>query len=282
MNADAVTPEIKFSMLKEALSALKSLCIAYSGGVDSTFLLKAAHDVLNGGVLAVTAASPTYPQSELDEAVKLASEIGARHIVISSNELDIEGFSNNTTDRCYFCKNDLFQKIRLEAERHGIPNIADGSNYDDRKDYRPGRKAAREMGVLSPLVEAGLTKEDIRYLSKMLELSTWNKPSLACLSSRIPYSEEITEEKLRRIENAEAFLRGLGFTQLRVRHHDGMARIELVPDEMLMLRSRELRSSIHSFFKSLGFTYVAVDIMGYRTGSMNEALSGTEKNAQTA
>ncbi len=266
------TAKRKLSDLKGILSSLKSLCIAFSGGVDSTFLLRIAKDTLGDDVLAVTATSPTYPQHELEEAINLARQIGARHLIISSNELDIAGFSENTTDRCYFCKNDLFRKMREEAVKYGIENIADGSNYDDQKDYRPGRKAAKELGVLSPLVEAGITKEDIRYLSKCLGLSTWNKPSLACLSSRIPYHEAITEEKLRRVEKAEAFLRGLGFTQFRVRHHNDLARLEFTSEEMSLLSSAEVRSSIHAALKALGFIYVTVDILGYRTGSMNEVL----------
>lgn len=264
--------ERKLSDLRGILSSLKSLCIAFSGGVDSTFLLKIAKDTIGDDVLAVTATSPAYPRHELEEAINLARQVGARHLIISSNELDIAGFSKNTTDRCYFCKNDLFQKMREEAVKYGIQNIADGSNYDDQKDYRPGRKAAKELGVLSPLVEAGITKEDIRYLSKGLGLSTWNKPSLACLSSRIPYHEPITEEKLRRIEKAEAFLRGLGFTQFRVRHHNELARLEFTPEEMPLLSSADVRSSIHAALKALGFIYVTVDILGYRTGSMNEVL----------
>lgn len=271
------TAKRKLSDLKGILSSLKSLCIAFSGGVDSTFLLRIAKDTLGDDVLAVTATSPAYPRHELEEAINLARQIGARHLIISSNELDIAGFSENTTDRCYFCKNDLFRKMREEAVKYGIENIADGSNYDDQKDYRPGRKAAKELGVLSPLVEAGITKEDIRYLSKRLGLSTWNKPSLACLSSRIPYHEAITEEKLRRVEKAEAFLRGLGFTQFRVRHHNELARLEFTPEEMSLLSSAEVRSSIHAALKALGFTYVTVDILGYRTGSMNEVLEAYGK-----
>lgn len=280
MDINIATPEIKFSSLKDALLSLRALCIAYSGGVDSTFLLKAAYDALRGNVLAVTADSPAYPRREMEEAVKLAKEIGARHLVIVSNELEIRGFSENTADRCYLCKNDLFHKIKEEAQKQGITNVADGSNYDDRKDYRPGRKAAKETGVLSPLVDAGITKEDIRYLSKKLGLPTWNKPSLACLSSRIPYNEPITEEKLKRVEKAEAFLRSNGFTQIRVRHHNDLARIELVPEEISMLGNPELRMSIYTAFKAIGFTYVTVDIIGYRTGSMNEALEGVAINGQ--
>lgn len=272
------TSEIKLNHLKDFLFSLKAVCIAYSGGVDSTFLLKVAKNVLNDNILAITATSPTYPEHELKEAIALAQEIGVRHLIISSNELDIPGFSENNPSRCYYCKNDLFQKLKEEAEKYGISNIADGSNCDDKKDFRPGRKAAEELGILSPLIVAGLTKKDIRYLSRQLDLPTWNKPSLACLSSRIPYYETITEEKLNRIEKAEAFLRELGFTQFRVRHHDGLARIELITEEMSLLISNELRSSIYNVLKKLGFNYVTVDLLGYRSGSLNEVVKAYDKD----
>jgi uncharacterized protein len=269
--------ERKLLSLRGILSSLESICVAYSGGVDSTFLLRVSMDVLGENVLAVTATSPTYPKRELNEAIESAQKIGVRHLLISSNELDIPGFSQNTTNRCYYCKHDLFRKLRTEAQKCGIKTVADGSNYDDTRDYRPGRKAAKEIGVRSPLCEAELTKNEIRYLSKELGLSTWNKPSLACLSSRIPYNEKITEEKLRQVEEAEGILRNLGFTQVRVRHHNDIARIELVPDEMSSLNVYEMRLSIDSALKSLGFKYVTVDLKGYRTGSMNEVLEAYEK-----
>ena len=269
--------ERKLLRLKEVLSASESICIAYSGGVDSTFLLRVSKDVLGEKVLAVTATSPTYPGHELHEAIVAAQQMGVRHLLISSNELDIPGFSENTPDRCYYCKNDLFRKLKAEAEKYGIETVADGSNYDDREDYRPGRKAAKEIGVRSPLLEAELTKNEIRFLSRELGLSTWNKPSLACLSSRIPYHETITEEKLKRVEEAEGILRNLGFTQFRVRHHNDIARIEVIPDEMSALNAYDVRLSIDSALKSLGFTYVTVDLKGYRTGSMNEVLEIHER-----
>ena len=269
--------ERKLLRLREVLSSLESICIAYSGGVDSTFLLRVSKDVLGENVLAVTATSPTYPQRELKEAIESAQKIGVRHLLISSNELDIPGFSENTTNRCYYCKHDLFRKLKAEAEKYGIKTVADGSNYDDTKDYRPGRKAAKEIGVRSPLCEAELTKNEIRCLSKELGLSTWNKPSLACLSSRIPYHEKITEEKLKQVEKAEGILRDLGFTQFRVRHHNDIARIEFIPEEMSLLKNAEIRLSIDSALKSLGFKYVTVDLKGYRTGSMNEVLEIYER-----
>lgn len=267
----------KLLRLREVLSSLEAICIAYSGGVDSTFLLRVSKDVLGENVLAVTATSPTYPHRELKEAIESAQKIGVRHLLISSNELDIPGFSENTTNRCYYCKHDLFQKLKAEAEKCGIKAIADGSNYDDTKDYRPGRKAAKELGVRSPLCEAGLTKNEIRYLSKELGLNTWNKPSLACLSSRIPYHEKITEEKLKQVEKAEGILRDMGFTQFRVRHHNDIARLEFIPEEMSLLKNAEIRLSIDSALKSLGFKYVTVDLKGYRTGSMNEVLEIYER-----
>ncbi len=267
----------KLLRLQEVLCSLESICIAYSGGVDSTFLLRVSKDVLKENVLAVTATSPTYPHHELMEAIESAQKIGVRHLIISSNELDIPAFSENTTNRCYFCKHDLFQKLKAEAEKCGIKTIADGSNYDDTKDYRPGRKAAKELGVRSPLCEAELTKNEIRYLSRELGLSTWNKPSLACLSSRIPYNEKITEEKLKQVEEAEGMLRDLGFTQFRVRHHNDIARLEFMPDEMSLLKNPEIRLTIDSALKNLGFRYVTVDLRGYRTGSMNEVLEAYER-----
>lgn len=269
--------ERKLLSLRGVLSSLESICIAYSGGVDSTFLLRVSKDVLGENVLAVTATSPTYPQRELNEAIESAQKIGVRHLLISSNELDIPGFSQNTTNRCYYCKHDLFRKLKTEAEKYGIKTVADGSNYDDTKDYRPGRKAAKEIGVRSPLCEVELTKSEIRYLSKELGLSTWNKPSLACLSSRIPYNEKITEAKLKQVEEAEGILRDLGFTQFRVRHHNDMARIEFIPDEISLLNDYRMRLSIDSALKSLGYKYVTVDLKGYRTGSMNEVLEIYER-----
>lgn len=269
--------ERKLLSLRGVLSSLESICIAYSGGVDSTFLLRVSKDVLGENVLAVTATSPTYPQRELNEAIETAKKIEVRHLLISSNELDIPGFSENTTNRCYYCKHDLFRKLKTEAEKYGIKTVADGSNYDDTKDYRPGRKAAKEIGVRSPLCEVELTKSEIRYLSKELGLSTWNKPSLACLSSRIPYNEKITEAKLKQVEEAEGILRELGFTQFRVRHHNDIARIEFIPDEISLLNDYGMRLSIDSALKSLGYKYVTVDLKGYRTGSMNEVLEIYER-----
>lgn len=273
---EVTSAEKKFFHLKEILSGMDGVCVAFSGGVDSTFLLRVARDMLGERVIAVTATSPTYPESELKEAISLAESMNVRHIVISSNELEIPGFSENSTNRCYHCKNELFRKLKKIAEDHGIGNVVDGSNHDDTGDFRPGRRAAKELGVRSPLSEAGLTKKEIRYLSKQLGLRTWNKPSFACLSSRFPYGERITEEKLRKVERAERFLRELGFTQFRVRHHNGIARLEFLPEEMCFFNDADLRVRIDTELKRIGFNYVTVDLLGYRTGSMNEVIKTDE------
>ncbi|SHF90694.1 uncharacterized protein SAMN02746089_02754 [Caldanaerobius fijiensis DSM 17918] len=262
----------KLNVLKSYIKELGSLAVAYSGGVDSTFLIKVAHDVLKDKALAVTARSSTYPEREFNEAIKYIQEIGARHIVITSEELDIDGFSSNPIDRCYYCKKELFQKVWKVAKENGIDHIADGSNYDDLNDYRPGMKAAQELKVVSPLKFAKLTKKDIRALSKEMGLPTWDKPSFACLSSRIPYGELITREKLSMIDKAENFLIELGFRQLRVRHHGNIARIELGEKDYDKILNKDLMKKIAAKLKDIGFTYVTLDLEGYRTGSMNEVL----------
>ncbi|AJA49365.1 TIGR00268 family protein [Clostridium pasteurianum DSM 525 = ATCC 6013] len=269
--------DYKLNMLKDNIRKLKSAAIAYSGGVDSTFLLKVAHDVLGDKVIAVTAKSSTYPEREFNEAKQFAEEIGVKHIVIISEELDIEGFSKNPTNRCYFCKKELFTKIREVAKQNNVEKILDGSNLDDTKDYRPGMEAARELEVVSPLKEANLSKGDIRDLSKSMGLRTWNKPSFACLSSRVPYGSEITMNKLKMIEISEQFLLDLGFHQVRVRHHGDIARIEVSPEEREKFFSIELMDKIADRLKKLGFKYVTLDFFGYRTGSMNEVLTNQQK-----
>ncbi|WP_033426660.1 MULTISPECIES: ATP-dependent sacrificial sulfur transferase LarE [Thermoanaerobacter] len=262
----------KLNVLKSYIKELGSLAVAYSGGVDSTFLIKVAYDVLGDKALAVTARSSTYPEREFNEAIKYIQEIGARHIAITSEELDVDGFSSNPIDRCYYCKKELFQKVWKVAKENGIDHIADGSNYDDLNDYRPGMKAAQELKVVSPLKFAKLTKKDIRALSKEMGLPTWNKPSFACLASRIPYGQLITREKLSMIDKAENFLIELGFRQLRVRHHGNIARIELGEKDYEKILNRDLMKKIAAKLKDIGFTYVTLDLEGYRTGSMNEVL----------
>jgi uncharacterized protein len=270
--------QVKFEQLKKNLKKMGKVLIAFSGGVDSTFLLKVALDTLGKeNVLAVTADSETYPKSELENASRLAENLGlnGKFRIIRTSELKLKKFSDNPPDRCYYCKFELFSRLKKIARDNNIGYILDGSNYSDRNDFRPGRKALTELGIRSPLLESKLTKEKIRTLSKKLKLPTWNKPALACLSSRIPYGEKITLEKLKRIEKAENFLKSLGFNQLRVRDHNDIARIELEPEEFKKLagvRLRRIRVKIYDKFKDLGFSYVTLDLLGYRTGSMNEVL----------
>lgn len=263
----------KFEALKLYLQGLKKIAVAFSGGVDSTFLLKVAHDVLGEGALALTAKSHMFPKRELEEAKAFCEREGIRQIVVESNELKLEGFAENPKNRCYLCKRGLFEKFRAVAAEHEIPYLAEGSNKDDDGDYRPGLKAVAELAVKSPLRYAGLTKAEIRELSRALNLPTWEKQSFACLSSRFVYGERITVEKLSMVDRAEQLLLDLGFRQLRVRiHGNDFARIEVMPgDFQRLLEHSEL---IVRELKAFGFTYVALDLQGYRTGSMNEALEG--------
>lgn len=273
--AQIVTDEArtKLARVKAELTSLKSVLVAFSGGVDSSFLLKVAFDTLGADkVLAVTARSSTYPQRELDNAITVAGLIGARHMVIDSEELDIEGFSKNPVNRCYYCKGELFGKLTQLAAKEGFSTVLDGANADDASDHRPGSVAAVEQGVRSLLKECGVTKNEIRALSLALGLPTWNKPAFACLASRFPYGDEITREKLGMVEQAEYFLRDMGFTQLRVRNHGGVARIELATEEMAQVVEPDTARKIHDRLKEIGFKYVALDLLGYRTGSMNETL----------
>ena len=269
---DTMNPTEKLDVLKENILKKKSLVVAFSGGVDSTFLLKVAYDVLKENVLAVTAKSSTYPEREYKEAVSFIEKLGARHMVIVSEELDIDGYSKNPINRCYYCKKELFSKIRDIAVENGITYIADGSNVDDLGDYRPGMKAVKELEVVSPLREARMTKEDIRILSKEMNLPTWDKPAFACLSSRFPYGQEITREKLEMVDQAEQFLLNEGFKQVRVRHHGEIARIEVSTAERSKFFNEELLDKVYAEFKRIGFSYTSLDLKGYRTGSMNETI----------
>ncbi|OGO78827.1 MAG: TIGR00268 family protein [Clostridiales bacterium GWB2_37_7] len=268
----------KLENLKTIIEKSNGAVVAFSGGVDSTFLLKIAHDVLGDKVLAVTANSETYPKRELEEAKAFVESLGIRHIVIETLELEIEGFADNPPDRCFYCKHELFSKLTEIAKNNGIDYVYDGSNFDDRNDHRPGMRAAKQLGVVSPLKQAEMTKDDIREISKELGLSTWNKPSFACLSSRFPYGTKITPEKLVVIGEAEDFIRDLGFQELRVRHHDNIARIEIGRADLE--RIIPFADRIVEKVKSLGFLYVTLDLAGYKTGSMNYTLSDAEKSVE--
>lgn len=262
----------KYDELQQYIKSLNSVAIAYSGGVDSTFLLRVAYDVLGCNVIAVTARSLSFPKRELEEAKKFAAELGVEHIIVDSEELDIKGFSKNPTNRCYLCKHELFTKIIEIAKQKNIENIIEGSNSDDNGDYRPGLIAVSELGIKSPLREVGFTKNEIREISKEFNLPTWNKQSFACLSSRFPYGENITPEKLIMIDKAEQFLLDQGFYQVRVRVHGNLARIETDEKSLNALLNKQIREKIYDKFKEIGFSYISLDLKGYRTGSMNETL----------
>jgi uncharacterized protein len=268
-----MTIEQKWDRLKALLREMQSAVLAYSGGVDSSLLLKAAAEVLGPRVIAVTAISETYPPAELAAAQEFAGSLGVKLRVLRTAELESEEFVRNPPERCYFCKRELFGKLKQIAESEGILTLLDGSNTDDLKDYRPGSKAAREFFVRSPLREAGFSKSDVRACARMLGLPLWDKPALACLSSRIPYGMRITPEILTMVQSAEDQLRVLGFRQVRVRHHGDTARIEIDPGEFGRLLMNGTPKKIIAAFKQLGYTYVCMDLEGYRTGSMNEGLS---------
>lgn len=264
--------ENKLASLQKHLKELASVAVAYSGGVDSTFLLQVARNVLGDKVIAVTARSLTYPERELREAADFVRKMGIRHVVVTSEELSIEGFSDNPPERCYYCKRELLAKISEVAQKNNIRHVVEGSNFDDSGDYRPGMQAVRELGVGSPLKEAGFGKDDIRILSKKMGLPTWNKPSFACLASRFPYGQKITGDRLLVVDQAEQFLLDLGFRQVRVRHHGDVARIEVAATERDKFFDTGLLDRIYEKFRQLGFIYTAFDLKGYRTGSMNEVI----------
>lgn len=267
--------EEKLNILKNRLKEYKSSVIAFSGGVDSTFLARIAKDVYGDNLLLITATSSTYPYYELDEAKSLAEVIGVKHRIIVSEEIDIPGYADNPPDRCYYCKKELFGKIKYIAQKEGFEIVFDGSNADDIKDFRPGMKAKKEKGVISPLAETGFTKNDIRYFSAKLNLPTATKQSYACLASRFPYGEKITKEKLDRVGEAEFEIRKLGFTQFRIRSHESLARLEFIPAEMG--KAWGIKDQLTEICKKYGFTYISIDLTGYRTGSMNEVLSELKK-----
>lgn len=268
----------KYRMLQTIIREMGSMVIGYSGGVDSTLLLKVAHDTIGSKVLAVIGQSETYPSREFEEARSLAHEIGARFEVVTTEETDVLKFRENPPNRCYFCKTELFGKVREIAQRENFEWIADGSNVDDRGDFRPGMAANTEKNVRSPLLEAHMTKEDIRHLSKYLHLRTWDKQSFACLSSRFPYGQSIDKKKLSKIDRAENILRDNGFTFFRARHHDDRTvRIEVGPQEIKRFADDAFREKIVSAMKDTGFTYITLDLFGFRSGSMNEVLTDEEK-----
>lgn len=268
----------RYEHLQNILQDMQEVLIAFSGGTDSTFLLKAARDVLGDKVMAVTALSETMPEHEKADADVFAQELKVKHLFINSNELEDPDFIKNPLDKCYICKKIKFGGLVRMAESKNIAWVADGENIDDAKDYRPGSLAARELGIRSPLREAGLTKSDIRLLSKELELPTWNKPAYACLASRIPYHQPITAEKLRQIDKAEAFIRKLNLSfQVRVRHEGDTARIEAGNEDIGRFTEHNVRNSIVSYLKSLGFKFIALDLEGYSTGSLNRVISSKKE-----
>lgn len=268
----ALDTDRKLKALNALLKSYGDVIVAFSGGVDSTFLAEAARRVLADKALAVTAISDSYPEREMKAAKDIAKQIGIRFETVSTDELEMEGYASNPTNRCYFCKTELFTKLKPIAEKYRVNTIVYGAIPDDIGDYRPGMDAAKGMGIKAPLIDANLTKSDIREVSKQWGLPTWDKPAFACLSSRFPYGTRITRDLLRQVDRAEQFLYDLGIRQFRVRHHEDLARIELEPAEIPNITTKSIRSQIDEHFKSLGYRYVALDLQGYRSGSLNEGL----------
>ncbi len=260
----------KFTRLKENLKQMERVIVAYSGGVDSAFLLKAASAAGLERVLAVTASSETLPHEELSFAREIALSLNVEHRIITTEELKDKNFSDNPPDRCYYCKKELFGKLKDLSMNENFSFVLDGTNADDVYDHRPGRRAAKEMGVYSPLLDAGLGKVEIREISRILGLPTWNKPATPCLSSRFPYGQKITAAGLERVNQAENFIKQFGFTELRVRDHAGIARIEILPEEFSKLMNKTAKEEIIAFLKSLGYKYITLDLQGFRSGSLNE------------
>jgi len=272
VNIESKDLSTRLNSLKNELKTMGSAAVAFSGGVDSTFLLKVAGEVLGSNVLAVTLKSPSFPKREIDAAINIAGQFNVKHLIIESREFENPDFIKNDSLRCYYCKNEEFGKIIDEAQKHGIASVIDGQNYDDISDYRPGAKAARELGVTSPLKNNRLTKEEIRQLSKEMGIFGWDRPSFACLASRIPYGTQISKSLLEKIGRLEDFLINEGFTQVRVRHHCEIARIEIVKEVFSMLFEKPLMNKVINEFKKAGYLYITLDLEGYRTGSMNIAL----------
>ncbi len=267
--------DAKFAHLTEILGEFDRVLVAFSAGVDSTFLLKAAHLALGDGVIALTASSASVPPGELDAAKSFAASLGCRHIVLDSHEIDNPNYAENPVNRCFFCKDELYRICREQADKLDLSTIVDGTNLDDLKDHRPGLKAADRWRVRHPLVEAGMTKDDIRRYSQELALPTWDKPSSPCLSSRFPYGTAIDLAKLKKVGSCEVFLKGLGFREFRVRYHDDLARIEVHPNEIDRLFDKTIREAIVKRFKEVGFKFVSLDLQGFRSGSLNDGLKAS-------